>query len=522
MIDLANVHSAADAFRLYAERTPDAIALIHDGRETTYAELRRRAAQVGNGLITAGITPQSRIGFLGKNSDRYFEVLGGALMRNGVLVAVNTRLAAPEVQYILADAEAEILFVGQDFYAMAAQILPELPKIKTVIAMDGGHGQWPDFDSWRAKQSDADCELPHAPHDDVIQLYTSGTTGHPKGVQNTNENYVSLFAQANGAGWADMKPGGGNLVVMPLFHVAGVNCGMIGLVQGAVNVIMKDVDPAQILTLIERHRIETVFMVPAVILFVLQQPAAATTDFSSLRLVMYGASPIAQDLLERAQKAFGCGFVQLYGLTETLGGATCLPPEDHDPARGKLRSCGKAHPGADIRIFDADGTEMPVGEVGEIVIRSKSVMKGYWNNQAATEKSIRDGWFYSGDAGYRDAEGYFFIHDRVKDMIVSGGENIYPAEVENALFGHPSIADVAVIGVPDEKWGEAVKAIVVLKPGQTGDEQAIREYARTRIAGYKVPKSVDFIEALLRNPSGKILRRELRKPYWEGRTRMVN
>jgi len=240
-----------------------------------------------------------------------------------------------------------------------------------------------------------------------------------------------------------------------------------------------------------------------------------------VRQVIYGASPIAEELLVQASAAFKCDFMQVYGLTETTGCATHLPPADHDPARGKLRSCGKPNTGVDIRIVDENGKDVPQGEVGEIIMRAKSNMKGYWHNDAATQDAIRDGYFYTGDAGFLDDEGYVFIHDRVKDMIVSGGENVYPAEVENALFAHPQIADVAVIGVPDERWGEAVKACVVLEMGADVQAQDIIDWARERIAGYKLPKSVDFIDALPRNPSGKILRRELREPYWEGHERRV-
>ena len=224
--------------------------------------------------------------------------------------------------------------------------------------------------------------------------------------------------------------------------------------------------------------------------------------------------------MQAAQK-FKCDFVQVYGLTETTGCGTNLKPEDHDPARGKLRSCGKPNTGVEIRIVDEDGKDVPQGEVGEIIMRASSNMKGYWAKPEATADAVRDGWFYSGDAGFLDDEGYVFIHDRVKDMIVSGGENVYPAEVENALFAHPQIADVAVIGVPDEKWGEAVKACVVPEAGATLDPEEIIAFARERIAGYKLPKSVDFVDALPRNPSGKILRRELRDPYWEGQDRRV-
>jgi acyl-CoA synthetase (AMP-forming)/AMP-acid ligase II len=254
-----------------------------------------------------------------------------------------------------------------------------------------------------------------------------------------------------------------------------------------------------------------------------QHPKIKETNLSSVTKMFYGASPIAEDLLKTAQVVFkGCGFTQLYGLTETVGAGTALQPEDHIAEKGLLRSCGKAYPGVDVRVVDGNDKFAPVGDVGEIVIRGATVMKGYWNKPEATRQAIRNGWFYTGDAGYFDKEGFLYIFDRVKDMIVSGGENIYPAEVENAIFGHPAVADVAVIGVPDEKWGEAVKAIVVLKPGMKATEAEIIAYARERIAGYKVPKSVDFVDALPRNPSGKILRRELREPYWKDRERRVN
>jgi len=227
-------------------------------------------------------------------------------------------------------------------------------------------------------------------------------------------------------------------------------------------------------------------------------------------------------VLLRAQQTFGCEFLQVYGLTETTGGGTFLAPDDHVPSRGKLRSCGKPAPGHAIKVVDGDGKEVSTGEVGEILIKAPNVMKGYWNKPDATRGAIKDRWFHTGDAGFFDEEGYLYIHDRVKDMIVSGGENIYPAEVENALFGHPGVADAAVIGVPDPKWGEAVKAIVVRKEGANPDPSEIIAWARERIAGYKLPKSVDFVETIPRNPSGKVLRRELRQPYWEGRDRQVN
>jgi fatty-acyl-CoA synthase len=341
-------------------------------------------------------------------------------------------------------------------------------------------------------------------------------------VQLTSANYLSIFKCLGDMPLGNYEYDDNVLIAMPFFHVAGVNIGLLVLAQGAHGVVLGDIDPTEILRLFEAKKISYAFIVPAVILFLLQHPKAKTTDFSSLKNISYGASPISDEVLLGAQKLFGCEFLQVYGLTETTGGGTFLAPEDHDPARGKLRSCGKPAPGHEIRVVDDKGQTVPQGEVGEIVVKSDNVMKGYWNNADATKASIKDRWFHTGDAGFFDKDGFLYIHDRVKDMIVSGGENIYPAEVENAIFGHPGVADVAVIGVPDVKWGEAVKAIVVKKAGFEPNPDEIIAWARERIAGYKLPKSVDFTATIPRNPSGKVLRRELRKPYWEGRERQVN
>jgi fatty-acyl-CoA synthase len=514
--------SVADIPRLHARERPDAIALDFNGRLTTYGQLEERSNRVAQGLISLGQKPGARVGYLGKNCDRYFEILLGAFKARAVIVGVNWRLAAPEIAYVLNDAACEVLFVGKEYYGAIEKIRADCPSLKHVIAIDGGHAQWPFYEQWRDTQPDKDPMLPVAPDDDVIQLYTSGTTGHPKGVQLTSRNYLAVLKSATDMGLATYTPDDVVLIAMPFFHVAGVNIGVLCLAHGAKGIVLGDIDPQEILRLIEAKRISYAFLVPAVILFLMQQPNVREIDFSSLKNISYGASPIAQDLLLTARAIMGCEFMQVYGLTETTGGGTVLAPADHDPALGKLRSCGKPAPGHEIRVVDAGGRTLGAREVGEIVIRAPNVMKGYWNRPEATGKSILDQWFYTGDAGYFDEDGYLYIHDRVKDMIVSGGENIYPAEVENAIFGHPAVADVAVIGVPDPKWGEAVKAVVVRKPGAEADAAAIIAWARERIAGYKLPKSVDFIEALPRNPTGKILRRELRKPYWEGRDRQVN
>jgi acyl-CoA synthetase (AMP-forming)/AMP-acid ligase II len=514
--------SVADISRIHAAERPEAIALDFHDRLTSYGELDKHASQVAQGLLARGLKPGARIGYLGKNSDRYFEVLLGGFKARCVMTGVNWRLAPPEIAYILNDAGCEILFVGADYYDTIAKLLPDCPNLKTIIAMDGGHPEWPSFEDWRDAQAATDPMLPPALDDDVIQLYTSGTTGHPKGVQLTNENYLAILHSATELGLAAYTPEDAVLVAMPFFHVAGVNIGLLVLDHGARAVILGEIDPAEILHLIESKHIAYAFLVPAVILFLIQHPKANQTDFSSLKSISYGASPITDSVLMTAKALMGCEFIQVYGLTETAGGGTYLPPEDHDPARGRLRSCGLPAPGFEVRVLGQEGQPVGYGEVGEIAFKSKSIMKGYWNKDEATKKVISEGWFRTGDAGYFDKDGYLYIHDRVKDMIVSGGENVYPAEVENAVASHPDVADVAVIGVPDERWGEAVKAMVVLKSGAKATAEDIIAYARTRIAGYKLPKSVDFIADLPRNPTGKVLRRELRAPYWEGRERLVN
>jgi acyl-CoA synthetase (AMP-forming)/AMP-acid ligase II len=311
---------------------------------------------------------------------------------------------------------------------------------------------------------------------------------------------------------------------MPSFHVSGTCWGIVGLYNGARSIILRQFDPAEVLSVIETERVTKLVLVPTAIQALLQHPNCRDTDFSSITYLLYGASPIPLDLLREAVSVFQCGFIQLYGMTETTGAVTYLPADDHDlNGNPRMRSAGKAFTGVKIEIRDADGRTLEPGDEGEIWINTESVMNGYWNLADATAATMTGGnWVRTGDAGLMDEDGYVYVRDRVKDMIVSGGENIYPAEVESAMYGHPAIAEVAVIAVPDPKWGEAVKAIVVLKPNSEPDAKAILDFTRTRIAGYKVPKTVDFVDVLPKNGTGKVLKRELRKPFWEGRERQVN
>ncbi|MBN9561328.1 MAG: long-chain-fatty-acid--CoA ligase [Alphaproteobacteria bacterium] len=505
-----------------ARARPEAVAMIFEERVTRYGELEARAHQVANALAAMGLGPRDRVAYLGKNSDLFFELLFGAAKGNVVLVPMNWRLALPEMRTVLHDAAVSVLFVGRAFGEVAAQL--QVPGLERFVSMDGADTAWPDFEAWRDAQSSEPQEIAIDPNDTALQLYTSGTTGLPKGVELTSRNIMTFLDCYESPDVLRLTPDDVSLVSLPVFHFAGVGVGLMCLAQGARTVILEEVNVARIVESIERHRLTAFVMVPAVILMVVQHCETQPADVSSVRHLTYGASPIAEDVLRRAMRVFAnAGFCQVYGSTESGAVATFLAPEHHDPARGKLRSCGHGYPGIGLRVVDPDGNALPSGEIGEIVVRGPCVMKGYWRNPQATAAAFfPDGWLRTGDAGYFDEAGFLYIYDRVKDMIVTGAENVYPAEVENALFGHPAIADAAVIGVPDARWGEAVKAIVVLRPGVEATAEDIIGYARERIAGFKLPKSVDFVEALPRNPTGKVLRRQLREPYWRGHERRVS
>jgi acyl-CoA synthetase (AMP-forming)/AMP-acid ligase II len=514
------LENLSELSRYQAAIRGERVAMTFEDRETTYGQLDRRANRVANGLRATCTSAQARVAVLDKNSDYFFELLFGAAKARDVLVPVNWRLAPAEIAYILTDAEAEVLFVGEEYVGLVEQLRSKLRTAKQIVALGGGHPEWEGYTAWRDRQASTDPRL-DTPGDDVaLQLYTSGTTGHPKGAELTHANFCAALAAASE--WYDCGFEDVSLACMPQFHIGGCIVGLIGIYRGARTVIVRQFDPAEILRLIPAERVTHALFVPAMLLFLLRTSGCQETDFRSLRHIVYGASPIPLELQREAMATFGCDFGQLYGLTEVTGIATLLPPQDHDPGSPRMHSCGKPLRNAEIKVVGGDGVTLPPKQVGEIVVRTPQLMKGYWRQPEATAVAIRDGWFHTGDAGYFDEDGFLYVHDRVKDMVISGGENIYPAEVENALYGHPAVADVGVIGVPDDRWGEAVKAIVVRKPGIEVGERELIDFCRERIAHYKAPSSVDFVAELPRNPSGKILKRVLRAPYWEGRERQVN
>jgi len=521
MIDIAKQVSVAAVSEAAAELWGEATALHFQSSQLSFAALEANANKIAQALLEAGVQSGERIAYLGKNNTAFYEVLFGACKVRCAVTPVNYRLAAPEIAFILNDCKASVVFVGKDSEPLLEAILDQCPRVSTIISIDGGHTVWPDYVYWRDTHPALHPRMRAEPTDDVLQLYTSGTTGRPKGVQLTNANYLAFLRLALQLEWANYRPGERVLLAMPMFHVAGANAGLLTIAQGAACVVLKEVNPGDILTSLTQQKIQHAFFVPAVIQMLLQIPGIEQADFSDLKQIFYGASPIAQSILQRAQAVFGCRFTQLYGLTETCGAGTFLPHEAHDPRWDKQRSCGVPWPGVIVRCVNSNAEEVPVGEVGEIVIHSPVVMAGYYNRADATADALDGQWFRTGDAGYFDADGFLFIYDRVRDMIVTGGENVYPAEVENAIFSHPGVADVAVIGVPDENWGEAIKAMVVVKPGHSLTDDELMRHTRGRIANYKVPKSVDFVTSLPRNASGKLLRKDLREPFWAGRERRV-
>jgi acyl-CoA synthetase (AMP-forming)/AMP-acid ligase II len=516
-----------EAVRRQNRERPGDTAFITPERIWTFADIHDESNRVAQGLASLGIGRGDRVACLTKQTDRAVVLLMAACKLGAVGMPVNWRLAPPEIEYVLNNGEAKFLMVDQVFQEATARI--SVPGLRLTVATDSGPGL-PDFDDWRAGFRPEDTGEDGHPGDTALQLFSSGTTGLPKGIELTHANLTLMNElYAENTGFEAERSVFFN--ALPIFHIAGINSAFMPLIKGGRSVLLPDFDPARVIAAIGEHRVSHTFLVPAMMLFMLQTPGVERADFSSLKLIAYGGSPAGEKLMTDSQRVFGCQLLQIYGMTEAAGTLTALSPEDHDPGGPRahlLRSAGKPIRSVDLRIVDP-GTleEVKEGEVGEIVVRALHNMKGYWRNPKATAEVFphgrdeRGGWMRTGDAGYLQG-GYLYIHDRIKDMIISGGENIYPAEVENALSYHPAVAECAVIGVPDEKWGEAVKACVVLKPGASADAREIIDFTRERLAHYKCPKSVDIVPSLPRNPSGKLLKRILREPFWKGSERQVS
>ncbi|NEA23344.1 long-chain-fatty-acid--CoA ligase [Actinomadura bangladeshensis] len=513
-----------EVLRERARSHPDRVAYIAGDTEVTFRDFDRRADQVANALASAGVGLGDRVAILDKNSLEYAEQLFGAARIGAVQVPVNYRLAPDEVAYIVNNAQAKVFIVGPEFVPVLDAIAGKLEHTAQMVVIGGSGHAYQDYAAWVDGAPDTPSD--HVPDtaDVFVQLYSSGTTGLPKGVMLTHDNFLAALSVTTDV-W-DIDESSVLMVAMPMYHVAGNVLTVSAIYNSITGVIAREPDPTVIARDIERHRVTHIFLVPVLLQFMQLIPEVAECDLSSLRLMLYGASPISEDVLRGAMRMLpGTEFMQVYGLTEVTGAITMLPAADHDPDGAnthRLRSAGLANATTTLKIVDpATGEEVPAGQVGEILCKTPQNMKGYWGMPDATATALSDdNWFRTGDAGYLDEDGYLYIHDRVKDMIISGGENIYPAEVENVLMSHPDVSDCAVIGVPSERWGETPKALVVLTSDVS--EQDLIDYCREHLAHFKCPSSIERRDEIPRNPTGKILKRELRAPYWQGKDRAVH
>ncbi len=494
----------------------------------SYAEFDQHCNRLANGLVARGLKPGSRIALLSKNNLNYLQLVFACMKAGMTIVPMNYRLAPAELNYILDDSEAEMLIVGDAELREAADRCADISSLTQRYTMEGDLDPAEDTISWAAFDtlfSDDANRPPRPSEQNVIQMYTSGTTGYPKGVLIGHEQLLNAFVMTSHIP-ERCQVGHLGIMPLPLFHVAGLAASVVWLCSGATVDVMDDFNPVQLVESIASSSSCDTVLVPAMIQAILAfVPDLDKYDFSPLKRITYGASPISLPILEKAIAVFNCDFVQGFGMTELSCMVLCLQAADHRRAlKGEaqlLRSCGRPLPGAELKVVKDNGEEAAPGETGELLIRSATTMTGYWKLPEKTAETIVDGWLHTGDAGYVDEEGFFYIRDRVKDMIVSGGENIYPAEVENALFGHPAIQDVAVIAVPDKKFGEAALAICVLKPDTSTNDEELIAFCRDHLAGYKTPRQYAFVDELPRNPSGKVLKRVLREPYWEDAERQV-
>jgi acyl-CoA synthetase (AMP-forming)/AMP-acid ligase II len=504
-----------------AAASPGQTALICGERQPTYSELHDQVLRTVAAMRGIGIRPGDRVGYLGLNSIDYVILLQAALRIGAVTVSINWRLVAREIAYIAADADLALLVTERERLEQLTA-----GTVGPIILVDGDHDGLPRFEIWARGHAPEMNTAPCTADSPAIQLYTSGTTGHPKGAILTHGSLSAAMRQSKliGEPWAGWSSDDVSLIAMPQFHIGGTGYTLNTLNAGATGVLLGKPDIEDIIEAVETLKVTKMFAVPAVLAMILAHPRAKGADLGSLRVLMYGASPIPLDILKRSMALFpNARFVQMYGSTETSGTIVYLPPEDHDIAgTPRMAGCGKPFPEVELMIADGAGAPLPPRTVGEVLVRSPMVMSGYHKLPDATAAAFVDGgWYRTGDAGYLDEDGYLYLYDRVKDMIVSGGENIYPVEIENALHEHPQVRDCAVIGVPDERWGEAVKAVIVREPGGTVEAAELIAFVRQHIAGYKVPKSIDFVDALPRNPTGKILKKELRRPYWPENERKI-
>ena len=505
----------------WAATKPDEEAITYLGRTWTWSQWNDRVRRLAGALQAWGIKRGDVVAFLDKNHPACVELTLAAASLGAANAIINFRLAADELDFVLNDCGAKVLIVGAELRPAVDAITDKLTAVEHIVSVTPEGGDGDEYEALLAGAAPVDRSPAVQPDDVCIIMYSSGTTGRPKGVALTQANMIAHTINAF-EGWT-AEAGDKNLVAMPLFHVGGSSYMQYGLHNGVPSYMTRDADGASLAGGILNGANRT-FLVPAVLAKVLESGPDAVKLFSALKTYAYGASPMPLPLLRQALAAWpDTEFIQVYGLTEVCGVVSRLMPEDHRADNEeRLVSAGVLIPQAEVRVVNPETLEdAPAGEQGELWFRTPTLMKEYLNRPDATAEAITsDGWFRTGDIGRVDADGYIFVEDRLKDMIISGGENIYSIEVERVLAEHPAVSEVAIIGVPDEKWGESVKAVVTLEDSGEGVSDAdLIAFARERLAAYKCPKTIDFVDDMPRNPTGKILKKELRKPYWEGRDR---
>jgi len=514
------MYTLGDIPRKSARIRPDFEAVVFEDTRLTHRQLNDRVNRLANVLLEKGCRRGEGVAVLASNTHKYLEIYFAAGKLGMSVTPLNFRLSDSEITYIVNDSEAVCFLVGDEYEERALSRKAEMAHIRDWITLDA---EIEGAESYEALLEGAAGREPDVEVDEdevAILMYTGGTTGLPKGVLMTHRNIMTaVIAAALGCGF---RYDDTTCFVLPLFHVSFWPALAVLLVGGKV-AINRRPDLGEILRLVQDEKCTHINLVPTLYTWLLEYPDIDSFDLSSMRLMSYAGSPFPPEVLKRCIQKFGDRFMQAYGMTEALG-ASGLSPWDH-VLEGKgarlLASAGKESLCADIRVVDEEGIPLPMGEVGEIAIRGKHVMKGYWKNEEQTKKTIRNGWFHSGDMGYIDDEGYLFLVDRKADMIVTGGENVYPKETEDVLYEHPAVMECAVVSAPDTKWGERVQAAVVLKEGQKATSEELIEHCRKRLAGYKCPKAIEFWEALPKTPIGKILRKDVKKKFWEGRARPI-
>jgi acyl-CoA synthetase (AMP-forming)/AMP-acid ligase II len=515
---------AYDYLDLHARQQPNSEFAVGAGKRVTYSEARDVVNRIAHAMIASQLAPGDRVAILMGNSVETVLVFLGALKAGVVPTPINCRLKPSDWLEICADAEAKLLVSDAQFTEQVDSFRQRLKRVRCFIGVGGPCTGWQDFEDWTARESRADPMVPATDDDDALQMYTSGTTGQPRSVVLTHRAVTANIAQFGRV--AQFQPDDRFLLIMPMFHAAGFMVMLHAISSGASLVIHKSFAPKAAVDAMDKEGVTVTMLAPTMIQRCLTDVSdIAERKFQSLRLIIYGASAIKAETLREAMKCFRCDFAQRYGTTETLS-LTWLDPADHRLALKErpdmLRSAGRPLPGVQIRVVDTDGQSLPTGETGEFIASGPQLMRGYWKSGDETSLDI-DGkrWLRTGDSGFIDRDGYVCICDRVKDVIVSGGENIYPREIEEVLLEHPDVCQAAVIGVPDVEWGETVKAIVILRAGAHVSDQQVIDYCRERIAGFKLPHSVDFVTTIPRNSGGKVLKHLLREPYWNGQVRRI-